>query len=116
MDEAQFQQAATTATVFGRITPQQKQQLMQALRASGHYVAMIGDGVNDVLSLKRANLGIAMHSGSQATRGVADIVLVNDSFAALAPAVVEGQRILNGMQHILKLFLARISTVALVIM
>jgi cation-transporting P-type ATPase E len=115
MDEAQFAQAAEDHTVFGRITPQQKERLIQALRKRGHYVAMIGDGVNDVLSLKKANLGIAMQSGSQATRGVSDIVLIQDSFAALAPAVLEGQRILNGMQDILKLFLARISTVALVI-
>ncbi len=115
MSPAEFAQAAEEATVFGRITPQQKELVVETLREHGHYVAMIGDGVNDVLSLKKANLGIAMQSGSQATRAVADIVLVNDSFAALAPAVVEGQRILNGMQNILKLFLARISTVALVI-
>jgi cation-transporting ATPase E len=77
---------------------------------------MIGDGVNDVLSLKKANLAIAMGSGSQATRGVADLVLMQDSFAAVAKAVIEGQRILNGMQDILKLFLTRIMTVGLVIM
>ena len=76
---------------------------------------MIGDGVNDVLSLKKANLAIAMGSGSQATRGVADIVLMQDSFAAVAQAVEEGQRILNGMQDILKLFLTRIATVGLVV-
>jgi cation-transporting ATPase E len=115
MNEAERTQTAEETTIFGRITPQQKEQLVEALRARGHYVAMIGDGVNDVLSLKKANLGIAMQSGSQATRSVADIVLINDSFAALAPAVLEGQRILNGMQDILKLFLARISTIALVI-
>jgi cation-transporting ATPase E len=115
MSEAELVHATEETTIFGRITPRQKEQLVETLRARGHYVAMIGDGVNDVLSLKKANLGIAMQSGSQATRGVADIVLVNDSFAALAPAVLEGQRILNGMQEILKLFLARISTIALVI-
>ena len=76
---------------------------------------MIGDGVNDVLSLKKANLAIAMGSGSQATRGVADLVLMQDSFAAVAQAVEEGQRILNGMQDILKLFLTRIATVGLVV-
>ena len=116
MTPVEFAQAAEAATIFGRITPQQKEQLVDVLRAGGHYVAMIGDGVNDVLSLKKADLGIAMQSGSQAARAVADIVLVNDSFAALSPAVLEGQRILNGMQTILKLFMARISTIALVIL
>ncbi len=108
--------AVEAATIFGRITPKQKERIIQALRDRGHYVAMIGDGVNDVLSLKRADLGVAMRSGSQAARGVADIVLMQDSFAVLAPAALEGQRILNGMQDILKLFLSRISTVGLVIL
>jgi cation-transporting ATPase E len=115
MEAAAFDTAAVTCNIFGRITPQQKEELVDALRRRGHYVAMIGDGVNDVLSLKKANLGIAMQSGSQATRGVADIILVNDSFAALQPAVQEGQRIVNGMQDILKLFLTRIATMMLVI-
>ncbi len=116
MKQAQMEVTAVEATIFGRITPQQKEQLVDSLRARGHYVAMIGDGVNDVLSLKKANLGVAMQSGTQATRGVADIVLMNDSFASLAPAVAEGQRIVNGMQDILKLYLARIATMALVIL
>lgn len=116
MSEAQFQQAAREAAIFGRIKPQQKEKLIRALRADGNYVAMIGDGVNDVLSLKQANLGIAMQSGTQATRAVADLVLMQDSFAALAPAVTEGQRIVNGMQDILKLYLTRIATMAMVIL
>ena len=115
MDTAQFAQAAADTTVFGRITPQQKERLVQVLRQQGHYVAMIGDGVNDVLSLKQANLGIAMQSGSQATRAVADLLLLNDSFAALLPAVQEGQRIINGMQDIFKLFLTRIVYVAILV-
>jgi cation-transporting ATPase E len=115
MSEAEFDVAADSGTIFGRISPQQKERLVRALHRRGHYVAMIGDGVNDVLSLKQADLGIAMRSGSQAARGVADVVLMQDSFAALAPAVVEGQRIVNGMQDILKLFLTRIGTVGLVI-
>jgi len=115
LDDEALSAVAAQTTVFGRITPAQKERLVDALRGRGHYVAMIGDGVNDVLSLKKANLGIAMQSGSQAARGVADIVLTNDSFAALAPAVEEGQRIINGMQDILRLFLTRITTVGLLI-
>ncbi len=116
MPDSAFDRAALEGSIFGRITPQQKECLVHALRSHGHYVAMMGDGVNDVLSLKKANLGIAMQSGTQATRSVADIVLLNDSFAALAPAVAEGQRIVNGMQDILKLFLSRIATMALMIL
>ena len=108
MDAADFAARAADATVFGRITPQQKEQLVDALHKQGHHVAMIGDGVNDVLSLKKADLGIAMQSGSQATRSVADIVLLHDSFASLPSAFREGQRIRNGMQDILKLYLTRI--------
>ncbi len=115
LDDPALRAAVEETTIFGRITPSQKERIVDALRANGHYVAMIGDGVNDVLPLKKAQLGIAMQSGSQATRGVADLILTNDSFAALAPAVLEGQRIRNGMQDILKLFLARIGTVALLI-
>jgi len=108
MDKNEFAMAATRNTVFGRITPRQKEQLVLALREQGHYVAMTGDGVNDVLALKRANLGIAMHSGSQATRNVADIILLNDSFGVLPEAFLEGQRILSGMEDILRLYLSRI--------
>lgn len=115
LDDAALGVVAVETTVFGRIAPAQKERLVDALRARGHYVAMIGDGVNDVLSLKKANLAIAMGSGTQATRGVADLVLMGDSFAAVAQAVEEGQRILNGMQDILKLFLTRIATLGLVV-
>lgn len=115
MDEAQFGQAAVSSTIFGRITPEQKAKLVQTLRRQGHYVAMIGDGVNDVLSLKQANLGIAMESGSKATRGVADIVLLKDSFAALPHAFLEGQRIRNGIRDVLSLFMVRVFCVTLLI-
>ncbi len=115
LDNAQLAQRAEETTVFGRITPQQKERVIQALRSRNHYVAMIGDGVNDILSLKQANVGIALQSGSQATQGVADLVLLHDSFASLPPAVREGQRIRNGMQDILKLFLARVGSVTLLL-
>ncbi len=108
MDGAHLAQAAEKHTIFGRVTPQQKARLVQALREGGHSVAMIGDGVNDVLALKQANLGLAMQSGSAATRGVADIVLLEDSFAVLPQVFREGQRIRQGMHNILKLFLTRV--------
>jgi cation-transporting ATPase E len=115
LDAAQLAQVAQEVIIFGRITPQQKERLVQALRSRGHYVAMIGDGVNDVLALKQANLGIAMESSSQATRGVADLVLLKDTFASLPAAFGEGQRIQNGMHDILKLFLTRVLSVTLLL-
>ncbi|MEO8611985.1 MAG: HAD-IC family P-type ATPase [Chloroflexota bacterium] len=115
MTDSQFSETAEEATIFGRITPQQKEKLVDTLRGRGHYVAMIGDGVNDVLSLKKAHVGIAMQSGSQATRGVADIILLNDSFAALPSAFREGQRIVSGMRDIISLFLSRVFFQTLVI-
>ncbi|NDJ18529.1 HAD-IC family P-type ATPase [Myxacorys almedinensis] len=115
LDPAQFAQAARQCNVFGRITPQQKAKLVRTLRDAGHYVAMTGDGVNDVLSLKQANLGIAMESGSKATRGIADVVLLKDSFASLPHMFLEGQRIRNGILDALKLFMVRLSCVTLLI-
>lgn len=115
MEDGQFRQVAADTTIFGRITPAQKEQLVDALKAQGHYVAMIGDGVNDVLSLKKADMGIAMESGSAATRAVADMILLGDSFGALPPAFTEGQRIINGMKDILRLFMVRVVCSALLI-
>lgn len=115
MTDVEFAQTAAETTVFGRITPDQKERLVDVLRRQGKYVAMMGDGVNDVLSLKKADIGIAMQSGASATRGVADIVLLQDSFGALPPAFLEGQRIINGMQDILRLFLTRAVYAALLI-
>lgn len=115
MDEAVFTQTAEESTIFGRITPEQKARLVKSLQSRNHYVAMMGDGVNDVLSLKQANVGIAMESGSQATRGVADIVLLKDAFSALPKIFVEGQRIRNGVDDISKLFMVRIFSFILAI-
>lgn len=116
MSDAELVAAVTQTTVFGRVTPAQKERLVGALRDRGHYVAMIGDGVNDVLSLKRANLGIAMESGSKATRSAADIVLLGDSFDALPLTFLEGQRIRNAIRDVLKLFLVRVFCVTILIL
>lgn len=116
LDDAALAEIAEAGTVFGRTTPRQKERLVRALGERGHYVAMIGDGVNDVLSLKQAHLAIAMHSGSQAARGVSDIVLMHDSFATLVPAVQEGQRVVSGMQDISKIILARVAAIGLLVL
>jgi len=115
MDDEALAEAASNVRVFGRVPPSLKARLVEALRGRGFYIAMVGDGVNDVLSLKQAHLGISMQSGSQATRAVADIVLLNDSFEALPEAVLEGQRIITGMQDSLHLFLARAFSMAFAI-
>jgi cation-transporting ATPase E len=116
MDETAFEKIVEERTIFGRISPSMKEKMVGILRRLGYYVAMIGDGVNDVLSLKKANLGIAMQSGSAATRSVADMVLLGDSFGALPLAFLEGQRIINGMKDILRLFLTRAIYFALLIL
>ncbi|MCX6049843.1 MAG: HAD-IC family P-type ATPase [Chloroflexi bacterium] len=115
MSAAEFEQVAEEATIFGRIAPEQKAQLIDALIKRKHYVAMIGDGVNDILALKKARLGIAMQSGSSAARNVADMVLLNDSYAALAPALTEGKRIINGLTNATYLLITRSFTYAFVI-
>jgi cation-transporting ATPase E len=115
MSEGEFAQTAAEATVFGRISPQQKEQLVAALRRQGEYVAMIGDGVNDVLSLKKANMGIAMESGSTATRAVAGMVLLGDSFEAMPKALLEGQRIVASIQSILKVYMVTVFALVLLI-
>lgn len=115
MSTAEMAHAAKEATIFGRITPEQKQSLVDALINQGHYVAMMGDGVNDVLSLKKAKLGIAMQSGSNAARHVADMVLLGDSYAALVPALSEGKRIVNGITDATYLLVGRGLCYALII-
>ncbi|MBP0029175.1 HAD-IC family P-type ATPase [Roseofilum sp. Guam] len=116
IEPQKWPQVVQDYTIFGRITPDQKAQLVKELRQKGIYVAMIGDGVNDVLSLKQANLGIAMESGSKATKAVADLVLLKDSFVSLPFALLEGQRIQNGIQDVLKLFIIRIFSFTLLIL
>ncbi|MEU8700813.1 cation-translocating P-type ATPase [Streptomyces sp. NPDC048680] len=94
-------------TVFGRVTPQQKREMVAALQSRGHTVAMTGDGVNDVLALKDADIGVAMGSGSEATRAVAQIVLLNNSFATLPSVVAEGRRVIGNITRVATLFLTK---------
>jgi cation-transporting P-type ATPase E len=116
LSDAEVRRVADGSTVFGRITPHQKERLIRLLRGRGRHIAMIGDGVNDVLAMKRADVAIAMRSGSQVTRSVADIVLLDDSFATLPKAFLEGQRVRRGMLDIIRLFLVRTLSVAIVIL
>ncbi|MQY13017.1 putative cation-transporting ATPase E [Streptomyces sp. RB5] len=94
-------------TVFGRVSPQQKRDMVAALQSRGHDVAMTGDGVNDVLALKDADIGVSMGSGSEATRAVAQIVLLNNSFATLPSVVAEGRRVIGNIERVATLFLTK---------
>jgi cation-transporting ATPase E len=93
--------------VFGRVTPQQKRSFVGALRSRGHVVAMTGDGVNDALALKDADLGVAMGTGSPATRAVAKVVLLDDDFSVLPQVVAEGRRVLANIERVANLFLTK---------
>jgi cation-transporting ATPase E len=99
--------AMDTHTVFGRVTPEQKRRMVKGLQARGHVVAMTGDGVNDVLALKAADLGIAMGSGAAAARAVARVVLVDGRFATLPGVVAEGRRVIANIERVANLFLTK---------
>ena len=116
LSDPELDRLVARTTVFGRIAPEQKERLVESLRRQGRYVAMIGDGVNDARALKRAHVGVAMKSGSAVARDVADIVLTDDSLAALRPAQHEGRRIINGIGTSMQVFLARVGTQGLVIL
>ena len=94
-------------TVFGRVKPQQKQAMVKALQSRGHTVAMTGDGVNDVLALKDADLGISMGSGSEATKAVADLVLTDNAFSSLPVVVNEGRKVINNVERVSNLFITK---------
>ncbi|MFL5901571.1 MAG: HAD-IC family P-type ATPase [Solirubrobacterales bacterium] len=100
-------EAAQRNTVFCRIKPEQKRDLVAALAASGRYAAMIGDGVNDVPALKKARMAVAMGSGAQVTKGVADVVLLKDEFARLPQAVGEGRRIARNIHRLGRLYMTK---------
>ncbi|MCP3975876.1 MAG: HAD-IC family P-type ATPase [bacterium] len=94
-------------SVFGRVTPYQKRAMVGALQSRGHVVAMTGDGVNDVLALKDADIGIAVGSGSAASRAVAQLVLVDGSFATIPGVVAEGRRVINNIERVANLFVTK---------
>jgi cation-transporting ATPase E len=106
-DPEQLASDVDGATVFGRVSPHQKRAMVHALQSRGHTVAMTGDGVNDVLALKDADCGIAMASGSEATRAVAQLVLLDSSFASLPAVVAEGRRVINNIERVASLFLTK---------
>jgi magnesium-transporting ATPase (P-type) len=106
-DPEALREIVTTTAVFGRITPEQKRALVQAMTANGRYVAMIGDGVNDVLALKDARLAVAMGNGSQMAKGVADLVLLTNSFATLPKAIEAGRQIIRNTHRVAKLFITK---------
>jgi cation-transporting ATPase E len=106
-DDHQLTVAVRDATVIGRVAPRQKQAIVAAIQRSGHVVAMTGDGVNDVLALKNCDVGIAMGSGTPASRGVARLVLLDDKFAALPAVVAEGRRLIGNVDRVSRLFLTK---------
>lgn len=102
-----LEEAAEKYTVFGRVKPEQKRQLVQALQKQGHTVAMTGDGVNDVLALKSADCGVAMAGGSEAAAGVAEVVLLNSDFSDMPQVVAEGRRVINNIERTASLYLVK---------
>ncbi len=111
----EFQAMVEDSDVFGRVTPEQKRAMVEALQAKGHCVAMTGDGVNDALALKDADLGIAMGNGAQATKAVAQVVLVDSRFSVLPGVVAEGRRIIANMERVSALFLAKTTYAAILV-
>jgi cation-transporting ATPase E len=107
---------ALGVTVVGRISPEGKQRVIQALRDAGRYVAMVGDGVNDVPALKSSRLAIAQGSGTQMARSVSDLVLISGDFAAVPPLVAEGRRALRNLQRVAKLYVTKSAFAAFLIL
>lgn len=107
LDDDDLAAALETHSVFGRVTPHRKRDMIHHLQAAGHTVAMTGDGVNDVLALKDADIGVAMGSGSDATRAVAQLVLLDSTFDALPPVVAEGRRVLGNIERTSGLYLTK---------
>jgi cation-transporting P-type ATPase E len=106
-DQDALADALATNAVFGRVTPQQKRAMVHALQSRGHTVAMTGDGVNDTLALKDADVGVAMGAGSAAARAVARFVLLGNDFAVFPSVVAEGRRVIANVERVANLFLTK---------
>jgi cation-transporting P-type ATPase E len=115
-DPAQRRAFALNASVIGRISPEGKQAIVQALHDEGRYVAMIGDGVNDVPALKTSRLAIAQGSGTQMARSVSDLVLVSGDFGVIPTLVSEGRRALRNLQRVTKLYVTKSAFAAFLIL
>jgi cation-transporting ATPase E len=115
-DEEELRRLVLRTTIFGRIAPEEKRRVVEALRDAGRYVAMVGDGVNDVPALKAAQLAIAQGSGTQMARAVADVVLVNSEFSAVPAMVAEGRKILRNVQRVAKLFVTKSAFAAFLVL
>jgi cation-transporting P-type ATPase E len=115
-DPGELARALSTATVIGRISPDDKRRVVEALAAQGHYVAMVGDGVNDVPALKASRLAIAQGAGTQMAKSVADLVLVRGDFAAVPAMVGEGRQILRNLQRVARLFVTKSAFAAFLIL
>ena len=105
--EEQLEEAVAKYSVFGRVTPQQKKEMVQALQKQGHTVAMTGDGVNDVLALKEADCSIAMAQGSDAAKNIANVVLLDSNFASMPHIVNQGRRVVNNIRTAASMFLIK---------
>lgn len=106
-EDVDYQELVEETTVFGRVTPYQKRELVRALKANGHTTCMTGDGVNDILSLREADVSVAMASGSDAARAVSDVVLLNSDFGNMIQVLHEGRRVINNIERVAAMYMVK---------
>lgn len=105
--EDNLDEVANTYSIFGRVSPQQKKLLVEALQRQGHFVAMMGDGINDISAMKQSNCSITVNNGSEITKNIADIILLDSDFSSLPQTLLEGRRVINNIQRVSTLFLTK---------
>lgn len=106
-ENVDYQKLVEETTVFGRVTPYQKRELIRALRSNGHTTCMTGDGVNDILSLREADVSVAMASGSDAARALSDVILLNSDFSSMIQVLHEGRRVINNIERIASMYMVK---------